>query len=71
MRCSKDFPDIGKYARIGSNIRMWCFSDRRLIDDDRFIDMFEAFDRTMLTDSDRTPMEVFENLIRQYINDKR
>lgn len=49
---------------------MWCFSDRRLIDDDRFIDMFEAFDRTMLTDSDRTPMEVFENLIRQYIDNE-
>ena len=63
MRSCEYFTDEGEYSCICSNIRMWGLPYRCLIDDDRFIDIFESFDCSVLPDSDSTSMEVIHDLI--------
>lgn len=50
MGCREYLTDIGKYSRIGGDIRVWGFTDRGLVDDDGFIDIFESFDTAMFSD---------------------
>lgn len=50
---------------------MGSFPDRRLIDDDRLVDVRHTFDTIMATDRSPTRIEVIHEEVRQDIDDER
>jgi hypothetical protein len=71
MRSREYFTYEGEYSGICGDIRVWSLPYRCLIDDDRLVDIFESFDRSVLPDSDSTSVEVIHDLVRQDVDDKR
>lgn len=70
MGCGEYLAYIGKYSRIGGDIRVGCFSDRGLVDDDSLIDIFESFDAAMLADGVCRSIEVILECDREDVDDE-
>lgn len=70
MSGSKNLTNIGKYSCICGNIRVWCFPNRGLVDNDRFIHIFQSFDTSMFADWMCRSIEVILECDREDVDDK-
>ena len=61
---------MSKEPSIGSDIGVWGFAYRGLIDDDRLVDMTHSLDAVMATDLASTRIEVVHQVVRQYVDDE-
>ncbi len=56
---------------IGGDIGVWSFAYRRLVDDDRLVDVIDSLDAVMATDMASTRIEVVHEVVRQDVDDER
>ena len=62
---------MGEESGIGSDIGVWSFAYRRLVDDDRLVDVIDSLDAVMATDLASTRIEVVHQVIREDVDDER
>ena len=61
---------MGEESGIGSDIGVWSFANRGLIDDDRLVDMIDSLDPIMSTNLATTRVEVVHQVVRQDVDDE-
>jgi hypothetical protein len=69
-RCCEHLTNMGEEPGIGGDIGVWCFTNRRLIDDDRLVDMIDSLDPIMANNLATTRVEVVHQVVRQDVDDE-